>query len=478
MVILQRPINHYDAYGHRNEGIQLISSAGISGNTLQGSAANSLNGLLFQLSNLSLIATEMFDSILQTSRGTFERISKLTDRVQQMNSTLTNVEQYMIANNHKLLFTNNGYVLTESQRAVLNKVNQENVSKENNPPALAWQYQSNCGELPQFAPELSQLMMEDPQKGLPCIDYYSCPSFFFRHWAKGELQRQKNERKLLKRKKRQEKSGRPANQPAKQVASIQLYRKNFDSQGNKIEHAPSNSISSNNSSSNALVSPSPSTPTPPSHSNNGGGGSTVSPSGYDAYSTNTPSTPLTHSNSSASIKTSPPGPAPPSLYQPPVMNTPEPARNNPIPQPYQSMPSMTAPPVMSNNTGAPPPPGPPPPPPPMSSSMGMPPPPPGPPPPAAVMSSGGGGGGLDAMLQGVSLKKTVEQAPVKKEMNLLEQIRAGKKLAAASERTIAEKPTSTVPTAVSVADILSKKFENVHDDDSESDSDFDDDDWD
>ncbi len=91
----------------------------------------------------------------------------------------------------------------------------------------------------------------------------------------------------------------------------------------------------------------------------------------------------------------------------------------------------------------------------------------------------GGGGGLDAMLQGVTLKKTVEQAPVKKEMNLLEQIRAGKKLASAAERKIPEKPVATAakPTAVSVADILSQKFENVHDD-SDSDSEFDDDDWD
>ncbi len=279
MVILQRPINHYDAYGHRNEGTALISSASISGSTLQGAAANSLNGLLFQLSNLSLIATEMFDSILTTSRSTFDRISQLTNRVQHMNQTLTDVENYMSQNNHTLLFTNNGYVFTEEQRAVLNRVNQGNISKENNPPALAWQYQSNCGELPNFAPELNQLMTEDPAKGLPCIDFYSNPSFFFNHWAKGELQRQKNERKMLRRKKRQEKLNQRSSQPAKKVASIQLYRKNFDSQGNKIENNLPNASSS---SGNLMASPQASTPTttnspmPPNSSNN------VSPSGYDA----------------------------------------------------------------------------------------------------------------------------------------------------------------------------------------------------
>lgn len=195
-----------------------------------------MSGLLFQLSSLSLVASELFDSILTSSKTTFERIGALTQRVENVNNTLSEVEQYMMQNSKKM-FTTFGYNFNEKSMVVLQKIDQQNISAKNFPRALGWQYQQNCEAVPMFDPALDNIRESDDKeskKARPCTQHYSRPNFFFEFWAKEELRRQKNERKAMRKKRRQEKQEKAKKAP-KVVNSIQLHYKKFDKHGNRID---------------------------------------------------------------------------------------------------------------------------------------------------------------------------------------------------------------------------------------------------
>ena len=474
MVIVKRPVQHYDSFGYRNDGHTIIQSANVSGKILQGTSENSLTGLLYQLSTVSLIATELFNSILSSSQETFNRISSLTSRVQNVNNQINEIEQYMINNNHNHLYNTLGYQFTESGKGVLLKIDQQNISASNNPPALAWQYAENCEKNPNFDKELDTLFLDDEKrkKKKSCGQLYSYPQFFFEHWAKEELQRQKLERKAMRQKRQQEKKEKTVKM--KEVAAIQLHYKKFDKHGNRIDDMGTPSMSPMTPRSDAF-----NTPTTPNQQS------------YGSPSTPGPPPPGPPPPGPPSSYGGPPPPGPPPGPPPPGPPPPgPPSYHNPSPPSYGGPPPPGPPPSFGGppppgpppsmgyaqpSYGGPPPPGPPPPGPPPPPSFGGPPP-PGPPPPI-TSSQGGGGGSLADMMANVSLKKA-EQAPkpVDTRGGLLEQIRMGKKLAAASERAIPEKKEEKKE--MDVAAILNNKFASVlDDDDSDSDSDSDDD-WD
>jgi hypothetical protein len=458
MVVTKRPVQHFDTFGYRNGGVELIQCAHVTGKTLQGSAMNSMNGVLFQLSSLSLIAKELFDGIMDASKETFSRLSSLKERVIRANQKLNDIENYTYENNPRLLFKATGYKFSDQSRQVLQRKDQQMIHPQNQPSSLAWQYTSNCNKNPEFASQLNEL---DVNKS--CEKSYSNPKFFFEHWAKTEIAKQKKERKEAKEKrKNQRKNRQESSFVPRKVEKINLHHKRFNKEGELIT-TPTNvstpvqrqdSMSSENidmmfdHTTGKIIPPPPSTPPPPLPTSGG-------------YSSSGGFVPPPPPPSGVVIPPPPPPPMgggippPPPPMSRPLPNIPQ--YGAPPPPPQMGVGAYSpAPPQSFGGPPPPPPPGPPP-----------------PPPPTATPSSL-----TDMISQGVALRKreqsTFEAAP--RSMGLLEQIRAGKELKKASERKLPE-PIKQVSEPTSVADILSKKFENVGNDD-DSDSDFSDDEWD
>jgi hypothetical protein len=75
MTIVKRVVHHYDKFGVQNEGPAMIQCAHTSGKTLQGGAMMSMNGLLFQLSALSVVAGELFNSLAQATKESVSRVN-------------------------------------------------------------------------------------------------------------------------------------------------------------------------------------------------------------------------------------------------------------------------------------------------------------------------------------------------------------------------------------------------------------------
>jgi len=351
----------------------------------------------------------------------------------------------------------------------------------NQPAALAWQYTSNCDKNPEFTSQLNEL---DPNKS--CEKSYSNPRFFFEHWAKTEIAKQKKERKEAKEKRKNQRKNRQERQVVqRKVEKINLHHKRFNKEGELISTPSSlgaspqrqDSMSSENidmmfdHTTGKIIAP-PSGPPPPiSNPSYGSGGFIPPPPPSDSYGIPPPPPmggssfggpppppPMGGGMQGRPLPQTPPPPGPPPMgggFIPP----PPPMGGGYMPPPPQMGGGYMPPPPQQQSFGGPPPPPPPGPPP--------------PPPPTAAPSS------LNDMIsQGVALRKrehVVEEAP--KSMGLLDQIRAGKELKKASERKLPEPVKAVTAEPTSVADILSKKFENVGNDD-DSDSDFDDDDWD
>jgi hypothetical protein len=165
-----------------------------------------LNGLLYQLSSLSSIADELFQSVLDSSKETFTRISNISTRLKTVNDKLDSIDSY-ISNNTSKFYGNHAYQLSETAVAFLSKKNEQNIKKSNLPPALNWQYEKNCQSVPNFG-DLDQY-----HEKKSCIKDYSDPGYFFEAWAVAELEkvrklffnilkaRQKEEKKKEKKEK-------------------------------------------------------------------------------------------------------------------------------------------------------------------------------------------------------------------------------------------------------------------------------------
>ena len=123
-MVVKRAIAHYSTVGHQNGGGELIKSAQIAGvskkkkkktqlskKTLQGSCMNDLNGLLYQLSALSTIADELFQSVLDSSKETFTRITNISTRLKSCNEKLDSVDAYISQNSTKF-YGNHAYQLS------------------------------------------------------------------------------------------------------------------------------------------------------------------------------------------------------------------------------------------------------------------------------------------------------------------------------------------------------------------------------
>ncbi|KAL9655784.1 hypothetical protein ABK040_005011 [Willaertia magna] len=494
MVVIKRPIEHFDGYGFRNGGTTIIESSRISGHILQGRNMSGMNGILYQLSTLALTATEMFNGLKQTTMETFDRIQKLNGRIQQINEKLPQYEQYMYENNSKLLFGEGSYELTDENVQILYKKDQQNISKANNPEPLQWQYNNNCAAPPTFSDLLNKLHGDNKR----CIENYTDPDFFFKSWCQRELERlkkAKQKRKEERKKQRIEGVGKNKSVAQKQVKQIAVRRKKYNTEGRLINEPTSTSntptvspsqmeqvnemnsggivqdeyIKSNNM---PIQSTNISTPTnvPPPPMSTGGGMNVPPPPMNTGVGMNVPPPPM---NTGMKVP-------PPPTTQPMGMNVPPPpvtvGMNIPPPPTGNSM--MPTPPTM-NNVNVPPPP---------SSLVNVPPPPSGmvnvPPPPSGEIAikpkapPTNQEGNVD-ILKNVSEKKAeMARVEVSGRSNLLDEIKNGRKLKSAAERKLAEKKEET--TSVSVADILSKKFENVGGNDSDeedSESDFSDDDW-
>lgn len=523
MVVIKRPLEHFDSYGYRNAGNSLIESSSVSGHVLQGRNMNSMNGILFQLSSLALTASEIFNSLNESARETFDRLNALNTRIQQINNKLPQYEQFMHENNSKLLFSTSLYELTEANLAVLYKKDHQNISKQNNPVPLNWQYTNNCLPPPEFSPLLDQIHVQLSQQAekeaqqqaeqqqqqqgintLPkyktCIEAYTDSNFFFNEWAKRELERlkkAKQKRKEERKKARSERSKATATAEKKQVKQMKIHRKKYNSEGQLVESGSSQSLSRAASTRNMEI--------PNSSSVGSGMDEQYSPNNssnnyMDSSNYRQPPPVPTNTNQGYGV---PPPPVNNTSVPPPPINSggygvpPPPVKTVP-PPPIggNSGYGVPQPPPVSNNGGysVPPPPinnnngfsVPPPPsnvPPPPTRAINVPPPPSNnivvsTPPPQQQSSSSGGEGNIDIMKSVEASKAQTKVMATTGKGNLLEDIRLGAKLKSVAERKLAAPKEEEK--SMSVADILSKKFGNAagdSDEEDENESDYEDDDW-
>jgi hypothetical protein len=144
---------------------------------------NSLNGLLSQLSQISIIAHELFEEVLSNSKKTFDRMSNIKSRAEKIAEKLPVVENYIL-NNSQNFYKNSSYVLSEETlNTVFRKKDERNINKDNIPIAIKNQFE-NCVKIPDFS-----LLNEYHQNG-NCAKDYSNPDFFILEWAKEELAKQ------------------------------------------------------------------------------------------------------------------------------------------------------------------------------------------------------------------------------------------------------------------------------------------------
>jgi len=198
--VTKKLIGHYDSFGLEQKGQELITSALEAGKPLQGKAMNSLNGLLSQLSQISIIAQELFEEVLQNSKKTFDRMANIRNRADKIIEKLPVVENYVF-NNSQNFYKNGGYQLTEDKlNGLFRKKDERNINKENVPIAIKNQYET-CVKIPDFS-----LLHEYHQNG-NCSKDYSNPDFFILEWAKEELAKQKKSKKR-KEKENQKKTKR------------------------------------------------------------------------------------------------------------------------------------------------------------------------------------------------------------------------------------------------------------------------------
>ncbi|KAG2386915.1 hypothetical protein C9374_001950 [Naegleria lovaniensis] len=534
MVVIKRPLEHFDRCGfsQNNTGASLIESSRISGHMLQGRNMNSMTGVLYQLSALATTASEIFNSLSESARGTFDRINALNTRIQQINNKLPEYEQFMHNNNNKLLFSASGYELTEANIAVLYRKDHSNISKENNPLPLNLQYTNACLPAPEFSPLLDQLHEWNSQQqqmngsdeqgndskqqqggaSLPkykkCIEAYTDSNFFFNEWAKRELERlkkAKQKRKEERKRQRMERQNVTVTKEKKQVKQMKIHRKKYNSEGQIIDSG--NSSGGSGSGGNQMQRVASSAQMSNSNSN-----------GYPQQDSSPRHTPQQQQQTSSYYETSSPNAMMNHSYEtssysavptpPPMMNSTN-SRSVPPPPPmnggYGSSPMMnnsnngysTPPPPPKMNTGGgsgggygvPPPPSNVPTPPPMMNTGSVPPPPPKvmnvPPPPPSnnfvvtppPVAATTGEGNIDILKTVESNKSQMNRVAVTGRANLLDEIRTGKALKSVAERKL--EPKKEEGGAMSVADILSKKFEKVmgDSDDEDSDTDFSDSDW-
>jgi len=198
MVVIKRPISHYLDLGYANKGRELIHCASLVGKTLNGADMNSLVGILHQLSALSAIANELFQSVLDSSKETFTRISDISTRIKNVNEQLDVVEMYAMKSS-STFYKNQSFQMKEESLSFLRKKNEQNIHKTNFPAPLKWQYDTNCEKVPDFG------SLNDLHEKKDCLKDYSDPSFFFESWAVSELEKQEKKKKERKAKKEKRK---------------------------------------------------------------------------------------------------------------------------------------------------------------------------------------------------------------------------------------------------------------------------------
>ncbi|KAF0984594.1 hypothetical protein FDP41_000493 [Naegleria fowleri] len=513
MVVIKRPLEHFDRFGFQNNtGASLIESSRISGHILQGRNMNSMIGVLYQLSALSQTAIEIFNSLSESATGTFDRINALNTRIQQINNKLPEYERFMHDNNSKLLFSASGYELSEANIAVLYRKDHSNISKENNPLPLNVQYMNACLPAPEFSPLLDQLhelnlqqansegneqqpQSSDVKQGpLPkykkCIEAYTDANFFFNEWAKRELERLKKaklKRKEERKRQRLERQNVTATKEKKQVKQMKIHRKKYNSEGQIIDSGSAPSSMQRMASSPNMTTTSYQQQQMDYSNNNNNSNYPPTPSNPPQHQQYDSSPRMNHSYDSSpsfNVPTPPPNSSR-NVPPPPMMNGGGYGSSTTNSNGYSTSPPM----MMSSGGGygVPPPTNVPPPPsvmggnvpPPPPNVMNVPPPPPSnnfvvTPPPVPATT---GEGNIDILKTVESNKSQMNRVAVTGRANLLDEIRTGKTLRSVAERKL--EPKKDEGSAMSVADILSKKFEKVmgDSDDEDSDTDFSDSDW-
>jgi hypothetical protein len=145
---------------------------------------NSYNGLLLQLSSISLIATELFDEILTNSKKTFDRISSISQRVSRIKEKIPEIESYVEKNSNNF-YQNSSMIISEEKiQTIFHKKDENIINRRNTPIAIELQYNS-CSEIPDFS-----LLNEYHTSG-NCSKDYSFPGYFIQEWAQEELAKQK-----------------------------------------------------------------------------------------------------------------------------------------------------------------------------------------------------------------------------------------------------------------------------------------------
>jgi len=210
---VQRQVNAIAEVGYTNKGGELIKSAAISGKTLNGSAMNSLNGILHQLNSLATVANELFQSVLDASKETYTRVNNISSRIREVNDKMEGIESYIVQ--HSSQFYGNGsYILNEKNIKILRAKNEQCVHRSNFHPALKWPYENNTENLPNFE------TLNEYHEKKDCLKDYSDPGFFFESWASFELAKME--------KKKREKVKKPKKE---KVVEIEQNRLKYDEHG-------------------------------------------------------------------------------------------------------------------------------------------------------------------------------------------------------------------------------------------------------
>lgn len=505
---------------------------------LEQASHHTMVGMMSQMSALSMRAYDMFSNLLQESKTCYERINNLSERLDNINKVVPQVEQIFAENDLPTLLANPRaeFHLQPAKQPL-------HFGHASTMPYPLRSVYSNC-----YAPPPLQKMdpyMDDPSK--KCMEFYTNPDFFLNQWII-EQQKQIDEAKKDRKKRKEAKKKRRAAQAGQQQEDTlgpkkpkRLEKVEYDPiTGEKIKkpvqdqpqtsvptHAPVASTLNTGSMRGKM-----SSLRPPKQARDLSRVKSVeevpqeptsrdvfrTPSYDQAYAEPThqppppPEEEFVPPPPDAAFDDEPPPPPPPDRdydageeedapplpdrmpasygeaqqYQPQQYQIPEqyqqqyeeeappPVAERPPPPPV-AVPASTIPaPPVAAPVAPPPPAMAPPPPAPVPPPPGAPPP-PGLPPPAAP--AGGGGGGMLAGLANVQLKKAEKiEKPVDARSDLLTRIRGGIALKKASERKVPDKKEDD-QAPKSIADILSRRIAVAGDSDSDSDDD-DDDDWD
>eukprot|EP01084_Bolivina_argentea_P223373 377956_1 len=194
-------------------------------NILQKTSVSNLLGLLNQLNQISLHASEIFTDVLNTTTNTNNRIKTVKQRIKNLNSKIPKVENLLISHAPSYFYDNpysgKEYLRNDPLNGLL-------FSREDATPQI--NKRRNIATPPANLSALDTVSINNGNG--PCIKRFTDPDFFIDEWLQNEKRKQEEARQQRRKDRQNRKKERIKRKRTKKIKKLKRIR--YDAQGNVI----------------------------------------------------------------------------------------------------------------------------------------------------------------------------------------------------------------------------------------------------